>query len=49
MTLVQRGSRLLKKEDPAVSEFVQAALEAEGVRILTRFEVEEANETDGRR
>ena len=47
VTLVQRGSRLLKKEDPAVSEFVQAALEAEGVRILTRFEVEEAKETAG--
>ena len=47
VTLVQRGSRLLKKEDPAVSEFVQATLEAEGVRILTRFEVEEAKETAG--
>ena len=47
VTIVQRGSRLLKKEDPAVSEFVQAVLEAEGVRILTRFEVEEANETEG--
>jgi pyruvate/2-oxoglutarate dehydrogenase complex dihydrolipoamide dehydrogenase (E3) component len=47
VTLIQRGSRLLKKEDPAVSEFVQAALDAEGVRILTRFEVEEAKETAG--
>jgi pyruvate/2-oxoglutarate dehydrogenase complex dihydrolipoamide dehydrogenase (E3) component len=47
VTLVQRGSRLLKKEDPAVSQFVQAALQAEGVRILTRFEVEEAKETAG--
>ena len=47
VTLIQRGSRLLKKEDPAVSEFVQATLEAEGVRILTRFEVEEAKETAG--
>jgi pyruvate/2-oxoglutarate dehydrogenase complex dihydrolipoamide dehydrogenase (E3) component len=47
VTLVQRGPRLLNKEDPAVSEFVQAALQAEGVRILTRFEVEEAKETAG--
>ena len=47
VTIVQRGSRLLKKEDSSVSEFVQAALEAEGVRILKRFEVEEANETEG--
>jgi len=47
VTLLQRGPRLLKKEDPAVSEFVQATLEAEGVRILTRFEVEEAKETAG--
>jgi pyruvate/2-oxoglutarate dehydrogenase complex dihydrolipoamide dehydrogenase (E3) component len=47
VTLIQRGSRLLKKEDLAVSEFVQATLEGEGVRILTRFEVEEAYETEG--
>jgi len=45
VTLLQRGSRLLKKEDPVVSEFVQAALKAEGVCILTRFEVEEVKET----
>jgi pyruvate/2-oxoglutarate dehydrogenase complex dihydrolipoamide dehydrogenase (E3) component len=47
VTLIQRGSRLLKKEDPALSEFVQGILEADGIRILTRFEVEEANETEG--
>jgi pyruvate/2-oxoglutarate dehydrogenase complex dihydrolipoamide dehydrogenase (E3) component len=47
VTLVQRGSRLLNKEDPAVSEFVQTALQAEGVRILTRFDVVEAKETAG--
>ena len=35
VTLIQRGPRLLNKEDPAVSEFVQATLEAEGIRILT--------------
>lgn len=45
VTIAHRGSRLLSREDPAVSEFVQAALEAEGVRILTRFAVEEAKET----
>jgi len=47
VTLIQRGPRLLKKEDPVVSEFVQAVLQAEGVRILTRFEIKEAMKTEG--
>jgi pyruvate/2-oxoglutarate dehydrogenase complex dihydrolipoamide dehydrogenase (E3) component len=45
VTIVQRGPRLLSKEDPAASEFVQARLEAEDVRIQLGFEIEEATET----
>ncbi len=36
VTLMQRGERLLPKEDPEVSLAVQAALEADGVRVLLR-------------
>ena len=42
VTILQRGKRLLDKEDPIVSEFARAALEAEGVRVLTEAEIEEA-------
>ncbi len=45
VTIVQRGARLLGKEDPAVSEFVQARLEAEGIRALTGFKIEEVKKT----
>ncbi len=47
VTIIQRGARLLDKEDPIVSEFVQARLEAEGIRILTKTKIEEAKETAG--
>jgi pyruvate/2-oxoglutarate dehydrogenase complex dihydrolipoamide dehydrogenase (E3) component len=33
VTILQRASRLLPKEEPAVSQAVQAALEADGVRV----------------
>ncbi len=42
VTILQRGKRLLDKEDPVVSEFVRARLEAEGVRVLTETKIEEA-------
>ncbi|MGI8890171.1 MAG: mercuric reductase [Chthoniobacterales bacterium] len=45
VTIVQRGARLLAKEDPAVSKFIQARLEAEGVRVVTGFELKEVKET----
>ncbi len=35
VTLVQRGARLLPREDDAVSAFVRERLEADGVRVLT--------------
>ena len=34
VTILQRASRLLPREDPAVSQAVQDALEADGVRVL---------------
>lgn len=45
VTILQRGKRLLDKEDPPVSEFVQSALEAEGIRVLTEAEIEEVQAT----
>nr|MBA3651361.1 FAD-dependent oxidoreductase [Chthoniobacterales bacterium] len=45
VTILQRGKRLLDKEDPSVSEFVQSALEAEGIRVLTGAEIEEVQAT----
>ncbi len=42
VTILQRGPRLLDKEDPVVSDFVRTTLEEEGVRVLTDFELEEA-------
>ncbi|HEY1582383.1 MAG TPA: FAD-dependent oxidoreductase, partial [Chthoniobacterales bacterium] len=42
VTIVERGKRLLSKEDPPVSDFVRAMLEAEGVRVLTETEIQAA-------
>src|SRR6185369_1322403 len=42
VTILQRGPRLLPKEDPVVSEFVRARLEAEGVGVVTEVEIEGA-------
>jgi pyruvate/2-oxoglutarate dehydrogenase complex dihydrolipoamide dehydrogenase (E3) component len=45
VTILQRGKRLLGKEDPVVSDFVRATLEAESIRVLTETEIEEAKQT----
>ena len=45
VTIIQRGERLLDKEDPVVSTFVRAGLDAEGIRILTRTDIEDAKKT----
>ncbi len=45
VTILQRGKRLLDKEDSPVSEFVQSALEAEGIRVLTGAQIEEVQAT----
>ncbi|MBF0455124.1 MAG: FAD-dependent oxidoreductase [Magnetococcales bacterium] len=49
-TLVLRGSRLMKKEDPEVSQMVRDRFEAEGVRVLSdhvlqKFFMEEGQKT----
>jgi pyruvate/2-oxoglutarate dehydrogenase complex dihydrolipoamide dehydrogenase (E3) component len=48
VTLLEHGPRLLSKEDPVVSGFVRARLEAEGIQILTEVEIEAAEEKSGR-
>jgi pyruvate/2-oxoglutarate dehydrogenase complex dihydrolipoamide dehydrogenase (E3) component len=47
VTIVNNRPRLLGKEDPKVSEFAQAQLEADGVRILAEVEVESAEANAG--
>lgn len=45
VTIIQRGARLLDKEDEVVSAFVRARLEAGNIRIFTNAEIEEARAT----
>ncbi|MEZ2319550.1 MAG: NAD(P)/FAD-dependent oxidoreductase [Microcoleus sp.] len=49
VTLVVKGSRILAKEEPEAAGLVQAAMEAQGVRILTATEVTQARAIDGRK
>ncbi|MGH7935451.1 MAG: FAD-dependent oxidoreductase, partial [Chthoniobacterales bacterium] len=48
VTLIEGGKRLLKKEDPEISEFVRETFAAEGIRVVTGAEIEEAQEKSGR-
>jgi pyruvate/2-oxoglutarate dehydrogenase complex dihydrolipoamide dehydrogenase (E3) component len=48
VTILQRASRLLAKEDPAVSEAVQTALEVDGVRVQLRAQPEQVLHASGR-
>ncbi len=48
VTLLNNHAGILGKEDPEVSKFAQAQLEAEGVGILAEVEIESAEEKDGR-
>jgi pyruvate/2-oxoglutarate dehydrogenase complex dihydrolipoamide dehydrogenase (E3) component len=48
VTILQRASRLLPKEDPAVSEAVQAALEGDGVQVHLSAQPEQVVHTSGR-
>jgi len=45
VTILQKGPRLLDKEDSRVSELVRATLETEGIRVLTNAEIDEAKPT----
>ncbi len=47
VTILNNRPRLLGKEDPKVSEFAQAQLEAEGLRILAEVEIQSADAKDG--
>jgi pyruvate/2-oxoglutarate dehydrogenase complex dihydrolipoamide dehydrogenase (E3) component len=48
VTLVQRGDRILPREDPEISAEVEAVLTADGVRVLTGASVQEVAEADDR-
>ena len=48
VTIINKGPRLLGKEDPKVSDFVRECLEAEGVRVFTEAEIDAAEEKSGR-
>ena len=49
VTLVVKGSHILTKEDREAAGLVQAAMEAEGVRILTATEVTQARVIEGKK
>jgi len=49
VTLVQRGERILKGQEPEVGALVAAALGEAGVRVLTGVTVEEVRSRDGRK
>jgi dihydrolipoamide dehydrogenase len=48
VTQVERGTRIMKREDTDVSEFMQNKFQAEGMRVLTQHEVASFNTIDGR-
>lgn len=48
VTQVQKGPRLMPREDPEIAELVQAALQADGVDVLTNHEAVRC-ERDGER
>ncbi len=49
VTVVVKGSHILAKEDREAASLVQAAMEAQGVRILTATEVTQARVIDGKK
>ncbi|NET29375.1 NAD(P)/FAD-dependent oxidoreductase [Okeania sp. SIO1I7] len=49
VTMVVKSSHILGKEDSEASFLVQAKLEAEGIRILTKTEVSQAREIDDKK
>ncbi len=46
VTLVQRGPRILKREDPEVSELIRETFQNEGVQVLTDHSAREIIHTD---
>ncbi|MUL35246.1 dihydrolipoyl dehydrogenase family protein [Gloeocapsopsis dulcis] len=49
VTLIVRHSRILPQEDPEITQLIQAALEAEGVRILTATPVSQIKQIQGKK
>ncbi|MFH1155407.1 MAG: FAD-dependent oxidoreductase [Pseudomonadota bacterium] len=47
VTLVQRGPRILKREDPDVADFIRERLVSEGVRVLTGHAAREIRPESG--
>jgi len=47
VTIVQRGDRLLPKEDPEVSEAIEQYFSDEGIRVLTAHHLVNFNNSDG--
>jgi pyruvate/2-oxoglutarate dehydrogenase complex dihydrolipoamide dehydrogenase (E3) component/uncharacterized membrane protein YdjX (TVP38/TMEM64 family) len=47
VTLVEMGQRLLAREDPEVSDFAKAALQADGVQVLTGHEALRCEQVQG--
>lgn len=49
VTLITSRSQILPSEDPEISRWVQAQLEAEGVRILTQTQVTQVRKIQGKK
>ena len=49
VTQIERGTRLMKKEDVEVSKFAQNALEASGVKVLTSHQAIRCEIRDGKK
>ncbi len=47
VTLMQRGPRLLRDQEPEVSDAVKEALAREGIEVLTGARIERAEKTEG--
>jgi len=47
VTQVEKGPRLLSREDPAVAETLTARFSAEGIRVLTGYAAERFEQQDG--
>lgn len=49
ITLIVKGDRLLSQEDSEAAQLIQAQLEADGVRVITRSQVTHAKRIEGKR
>jgi pyruvate/2-oxoglutarate dehydrogenase complex dihydrolipoamide dehydrogenase (E3) component len=49
ITLIVKGDRLLSNEDSEAAQLIQAQLEADGVKVITRSQVTHAKRIEGKR